>query len=302
LDPALEPQFPINRNKAAKAASGAAVGFLLGLGVVLAMEAMDRSIKTVDDVKSSVKLNVLGAIPQISFGDYFDFQDQEKAKLVDQQLVTHDFAPTPIGEAYRSLRTNILFSKSAGRIQTFVITSTAPADGKSFTAANLSICMAQQKSNTLLVDTDMRRGVLHNTFGVPKEPGFSNYLMGSILTAETLHETHIPNLSVISCGSLIPNPSELLGSVQLRRFLDEMRRRFDLIIFDTPPLNAATDAVVLGTQVDGVVVVVRSGKTNKEVARQKMELFKNVHAKIIGVILNGTTVDLAHEGYSYYHY
>lgn len=302
LDPAIEPQFPINRNKAAKAAGGAAVGFLLGLGVVLAMEAMDRTIKTVDDAKSSMKLNVLGAIPQISFGDYFDFQDHEKAKLVDQQLVTHDFAPTPIGEAYRSLRTNILFSKSAGRIQTFVITSTAPADGKSFTAANLSICMAQQKSNTLLIDTDMRRGVLHNTFGVPKEPGFSNYLMGSILTAETLHETHIPNLSVISCGSLIPNPSELLGSVQLRRFLDEMRRRFDLIIFDTPPLNAATDAVVLGTQVDGVVIVVRSGKTNKEVARQKMELFKNVHAKIIGVILNGTTVDLAHEGYSYYHY
>jgi tyrosine-protein kinase Etk/Wzc len=302
LDPAIEPQFPINRNKAAKAAGGAAIGFLLGIGVVLAMEALDRTIKTVDDAKNNMKLNVLGAIPQINFGDYFDFQDNEKAKMVDQQLVTHDFAPTPVGEAYRSLRTNILFSKSAGRIQTFVITSTAPADGKSFTAANLSICMAQQKSNTLLVDTDMRRGVLHNTFGVPKEPGFSNYLMGSMLAAEIIHETHIPNLSVISCGSLIPNPSELLGSVQLRRFLDEMRRRFDLIIFDTPPLNAATDAVVLGTQVDGVVIVVRSGKTRKEVARQKLELFKNVHAKIIGVILNGTAVDLAHEGYSYYHY
>lgn len=302
LDPAIEPQYPINRNKAAKAAGGAAVGFLLGLGVVLGLEAFDRTIKTVEDAKYCMKLNVLGAIPQIDFGDYYDFQDHEKAKMVDQQLVTHDFAPTPIGEAYRSLRTNILFSKSAGRIQTFVITSTAPADGKSFTAANLSICMAQQKSNTLLVDTDMRRGVLHNTFGVAKEPGFSNYLMGSVLAAEIIHETHIPNLAVISCGSLIPNPSELLGSVQLRRFLDEMRRRFDLIIFDTPPLNAATDAVVLGTQVDGVVVVVRSGKTRKEVAQQKMELFKNVHAKLIGVILNGTAVDLAHEGYSYYHY
>ncbi len=302
LDPAIEPQFPINRNKAARAAVGAAVGFLLGLGVVLGIEALDRTIKTVDDAKSSMKLNVLGAIPQISFGDYYDLQDLEKAKMVDQQLVTHDFAPTPIGEAYRSLRTNILFSKSAGRVQTFVITSTAPGDGKSFTAANLSICMGQQKSNTLLVDTDMRRGVLHNTFGVAKEPGFSNYLMGSILSSEIIHETHIPNLSVISCGSLIPNPSEMLGSVQLRRFLDEMRRRFDLIIFDTPPLNAATDAVVLGTQVDGVVIVLRAGKTRKEVAQQKMELFKNVHAKIIGVILNGTAVDLAHEGYSYYHY
>jgi capsular exopolysaccharide synthesis family protein len=126
--------------------------------------------------------------------------------------------------------------------------------------------------------------------------------MGSILASEIINETHIPNLAVISCGSLIPNPSEMLGSVQLRRFLDEMRRRFDLIIFDTPPLNAATDAVVLGTQVDGTVVVIRAGKTKKDVARQKIELFHHVHAKLLGIILNGTSVDLAHEGYSYYHY
>lgn len=302
LDPAIEPEYPVNRNKKAKAAAGGVAGLLFGMFVVIALEALDRSIKTVDDIKGTLKLSVLGAIPQIDFGEYYEFQDHEKAKLVDQQLVTHDYSPTPIGEAYRSLRTNILFSKTAGRIQTLVITSTAPGDGKSFTAANLSITMAQQKSNTLLIDTDLRRGVLHNTFGVPKEPGFSNYLTGSILAAEIIHETHIPNLSVISCGSLIPNPSEMLGSVQLRRFLDEMRRRYDLIIFDTPPLNAATDAVVLGTQVDGAVIVVRAGKTNKEVARKKIEMFQNVQAKILGVILNGTTVDLAHEGYSYYHY
>ncbi|MCL4704576.1 polysaccharide biosynthesis tyrosine autokinase [bacterium] len=302
LDPAIEPEYPVNRNKKAKAATGGVAGLLLGMFVVVALEALDRSIKSVDDIKGNLKLNVLGTIPQINFGEYYEFQDQEKAKLIDQQLVTHDYAPTPVGEAYRSLRTNILYSKSAGRIQTFVITSTAPGDGKSFTAANLSITMAQQKSNTLLIDTDLRRGVLHNTFAVPKEPGFSNYLTGSVLASEIIHETHIPNLSVISCGSLIPNPSEMLGSVQLRRFLDEMRRRYDLIIFDTPPLNAATDAVVLGTQVDGAVIVVRSGKTNREVARKKIEMFQNVQAKILGVILNGTTVDLAHEGYSYYQY
>jgi len=302
LDPAIEPEYPINRNKKAKAAAGGVFGLLLGLGVVIGLEALDRSIKSVDDIRNSMKLNVLGSIPKIDFGEYFEFQDHEIAKMVDQQLVTHDFAPTPIGEAYRSLRTNILFTKTAGRIQTLVITSTAPGDGKSFTAANLSITMAQQKSNTLLIDTDLRRGVLHNTFGVAKEPGFSNFLTGSVLASEIINETQVPNLSVISCGSLIPNPSELLGSVQLRRFLDEMRRKYDLIIFDTPPLNAATDAVVLGTQVDGTVIVVRAGKTKKDVARQKLEMFQHVDAKILGVILNGTTADLAHEGYSYYHY
>jgi tyrosine-protein kinase Etk/Wzc len=302
LDPAIEPELPINSNKKAKAAGGGVFGFILGVLIIFVWELLDRTIKSVDDIKSHLKLNVLGAIPQIGFDNVFDFQDQEKAKMIDQQLVTHDFSPTPISEAYRSLRTSIIYNKKVGRVQTLVLTSTAPGDGKSFTAANFSITLAQQKTSTLLVDTDLRRGVQHNTFGVPKEPGFSNFLCGQVLGADIINETHIPNLWMISCGSLVPNPSELLGSLQMRRFLDEMRRKFDIIIFDTPPLNAATDAVVLGTQVDGVAIVVRAGKTHREVARQKLELFQNLEAKIIGVILNGTTVDLAHEGYSYYHY
>ncbi|MDZ7303572.1 MAG: polysaccharide biosynthesis tyrosine autokinase [candidate division KSB1 bacterium] len=302
LDPAIEPEMPVNSNKKAKAASGGVAGVVLGIFIVFLWEFMDRTIKTVDDIKTYLKLNVLGSIPQLEFDNVYDFQDQEKAKMIDQQLVTYDFAPTPVGEAYRSLRTSIVYNKKTGRIQTLVLTSTAPGDGKSFTAANLGITLAQQKSKTLLVDTDLRRGVQHNTFGVPKEPGFSNYLCGQVIMADITNETHIPNLWMISCGSLVPNPSELLGSIQMRRFLDEVRRKFDMIIFDTPPLNAATDAVVLGTQVDGVAIVVRAGKTHRDVARQKLELFHNLEAKIIGVILNGTPVDLAHEGYSYYHY
>jgi capsular exopolysaccharide synthesis family protein len=302
LDPAIEPEFPINSNKKTKAAAGGAFGFILGLMFVIIWEMMDRTIKSVEDIKGHLRLNVLGAIPQVAFDNVNEFQDHEKAKMMDQQLVTHDFAPTPIGEAYRSLRTSIIYNKKTGRLQTLVLTSTAPGDGKSFTAANLGIALAQQKSKTLLVDTDLRRGVQHNTFGVPKEPGFSNYLCGQVIGPDIINETHIPNLAMISCGSLVPNPSELLGSLQMRRFLDEMRRKFDVIIFDTPPLNAATDAVVIGTQVDGVAIVVRAGKTHREIARQKLELFQNLEAKIIGVILNGTSVDLAHEGYSYYHY
>lgn len=302
LDHAIEPELPINGNKKAKAAGGAVGGLFLGILAVLALEMFDRSIKTIDDVQLGLRINALGTIPQIDFAESFEFQDGEKAKIIDQQLVTHDYSPTPIGEAYRSLRTNIMFSKSIGRIQTLCITSTSPGDGKSFTAANLAITMAQQKSNTLLVDCDLRRGVLHNTFGVPKEPGFTNFLTNNMSALEFINETHVPNLSLIGCGSLIPNPSELLGSHQMRRFLDEMRRKFDLIVFDTPPLNAATDAVVIGTQVDATLIVVRAGKTDRTVARQKLEMYQNVPAKVIGVVLNGTSVDLAHQGYSYYHY
>ncbi len=302
MDEAIPPDFPINRNKKAKAAAGVAGSFFLGIVIVIVIEFLDKSLKSVTDVKNNLKVNVLGTIPDIDFEDLNEFQDDEKARLIDNQLVTHNYSPTPIGEAYRSLRTSIMFSKATGRVQTLVITSIAPGDGKSFTAANLAITMAQHKSNTLLVDTDLRRGVLHNTFGIPKEPGFSTYLTNNLPIPEVIQETHIPNLSVVSCGALIPNPSELLGSHQMKRFLDEVRRRFDLIIFDTPPLNAATDAVVIGTQVDANVLVIRAGKTQRDVAKQKMELYQHVPAKIIGAILNGAGEEYAHEGYSYYHY
>ncbi len=302
LDSAVVPEFPTNRDKKRNAAFGGILGLMLGVGVVLGMELLDKSIKTVDDVKRTLKLNVLGTIPQIDFSEVYDFQDSEKIKQIDQQLVTHDYSPTPVGEAYRSLRTNLMFSEKHGKLQSLVITSNEPGDGKSFTAANLAITLAQLKTNTLLIDSDLRRGVLHNTFGVSKEPGFSNYLTTAMPLASILKETHIPNLTLISCGSLIPNPSELLGSHQMRRFLDEVRRKFELVIFDSPPLNAATDAVVIGTQVDGVVIVIRAGKTDRDVARQKLELFNQVPARLLGAVLNGTTADMAHPGYSYYHY
>jgi len=302
LDPAITPDEPMVRDKKKKAVMGGAFALMLGLGVALALEFFDKAIKTVEDVKRYLKLQVLGTIPNIDFDEIHDYQDSEKIKQIDQQLVTYDYSPTPIGEAYRSLRTNLVYSKNTGRVQSLVLTSAAPGDGKSFTSANIAISMAQHKSNTLLIDADLRRGVLHNTFGVPKEPGLTNFLTGMVGFQHIVNETLIPNLSLISCGSLLPNPSELLGSHQMQRFLDEARRKYDMIIFDSPPLNAATDAIVLGTQVDALVLVVRSGVTDRDVARQKLELFKNVPVRILGVVLNGTSADFGHEGYSYYHY
>jgi len=302
LDPALVPDYPVNRDKKKKAAMGILFSIVLGLGVALGIDFLDKTIKTIDDVKKFLKLEVIGAIPNIDFKDIHDYQDSEKIKHIDQQLVTYDSSPTPIGEAYRSLRTNLVFSKATGRVQSFVITSTAPGDGKSFTAANVAISMAQHKSNTLLIDADLRRGVLHNTYGVPKEPGLTNYLTGMVSLQHIINDTLTPNLSLISCGSLLPNPSELLGSHQMRRFMDEARRKFDIIIFDSPPLNAATDAIVIGTRVDAVVLVIRAGITDRNVAKQKLEMFKNVPARLLGAILNGTTTEFGHDGYSYYHY
>lgn len=302
LDPALPPEYPKNTSKKRNAMIGIIFSLFFSLGVAVVMEFMDKTVKSPDDVKKYLNLNVIGTIPKVEFENEFDLKDGDKLKRIDSQLVTYDYSPTPIGEAYRALRTKIVFSKKTGKIRTLVITSFAPGDGKSFTSANLAVTLAQHKTNTLLIDSDLRRGVLHNTFGLKKEPGFSNYLMNMARLDDIIHETYVPNLTLISCGSMMPNPSELLGSIQLKRFIEDAKRRYDMIIFDSPPLNAATDSVVLGTQSDGVVLIARADVTNRNVAKQKLDLFENVPANVIGVILNGTDTELAHDGYSYYHY
>ncbi len=302
IEPAEKPHSPINPGKETRALLGGGLGLLLGLLLSVTIDALDRSIYTVKDVEKTLGLNILGKIPFVAFQDIPEYSDYEKAKRIDNQLVTHDYSPTAIGESYRALRTHLMFSKETGRIRSLLITSTKPEEGKSFTASNLAIIMAQQRSYTLLVDADLRRGVQHNTFGCKKTPGLTNYLSNSATLSSIVQPTHIPNLSTISCGSMIPNPSELLGSRQMERFLLEAGRKFDFIIFDAPPLEAATDSVVLGTQVDAVSIVVRAGDTNKKEAKEKLEVFKNVPANVIGVIINGTEEERVKKYYSYYHY
>ncbi|MBC7186587.1 MAG: polysaccharide biosynthesis tyrosine autokinase [Calditrichaeota bacterium] len=302
LDRATVPSKPISMGRKKILLLGGLLGLLLGCLFAAILELADKTIRTPEDVRAHLRLQVLGAVPVLDFRDLSEYDDSQRARLVDRLLVTHDYSPTPIGEAYRALRTNLLFSKQAGKIRALVITSIAPNEGKSFTAANLAIIIAQQKSNTLLVDGDLRRGVLHNTFGCPKEPGLTNYLSGTATLSEIVSETHIPNLSLVSCGALIPNPSELLGSLQMRRFIEEVRRRFDVVIFDSPPLNAATDAIVLGTQVDAMPIVIRAGKTRRDVAKERLEALKNIPVNVLGVILNGVESYRSHQAYSYYHY
>jgi len=301
LEPAVPPSRPRRQDSMKKLAMGLMLGLALGLGTVLITEELNRNIKTKEDVANYLKLDILGIIPQVKFDDKY-LEDSEKAKSISSQIVTHDYSPTPVGEAYRSLRTNILFSRKYGFLKTLILASASPGEGKSFTATNLAIALAQQRSKTLLIDADLRRGVLHNIFKVPKKPGLTNYLTGVSSVKEVLNETYIPNLSLITCGSMIPNPSELLGSSKMKNFIQNLREHFDHIIFDTCPLNAATDAVVLGSFVEGVAVIVRANETNRDSVNNKISLFNKVHANVIGVILNCAGVELAHEGYSYYRY
>ncbi len=301
IDRAVPHYVPVSGSKMRKAAIGGAAGFFLGILVVLVMEMADRRIRTREDVRRYLQLPILGVIPKVRFDEY-ELQDSEKAKSISSQIVTHDYSPTPVGEAYRALRTSLLFNKSIGEIKTLAIGSVAPGEGKSFTAANLGITLAQQKSKTLLIDADLRRGVLHNSFNCPKKPGLTNFLTGVVPLETILHETYVPNLTLITCGSLLPNPSELLGSDRMKRFIEAVSRSFDIVIFDTPPLMAASDAVILSTLVDGIAVLLRAGMTNRTDVAQKLELFNNIQTNVLGVILNCAGIEIAHDGYSYYRY
>ncbi len=302
LDYAMQPTKPINPSKKSQVLMGGVLGFVLGILISIGIDIADRSIHTLKDVEKHLKLPVLGLIPTITFKDIPDFRDDQKALQIDKQLVTHDYSPTPVGEAYRALRTQLLFSHGAEQIRTLLITSVSPEEGKSFTAGNLAIIMAQQRTNTLLVDADLRRGVQHNTFSAKKEPGLTNFLSNNATLAGLIQKTHVPNLSVMSCGSLIPNPSELLGSIQMRRLIAEVKRKYDFIIFDAPPLDAATDSVVISTLVDAVAVVVRSGKTNRNSAKERLGIFSTVPAKLAGIIVNAAEEVPMKNSYSYYHY
>lgn len=302
MEPAQKPSSTINPSKKMSALMGSALGLFLGLALSIVIDLFDRKLRTASDIENTLKLKVLASIPHVNFTDIPEYSDYEKAKYIDNQLVTHDYSPTSVGEAYRSLRTHLMFSKEIGKINTLLITSTQPGEGKSFTASNLAIILAQQRSNTLLVDGDLRRGVQHNTFGCKKEPGLTNYLNNSYAMSGLVQKTHIPNLSLVSCGSMIPNPSELLGSRYMERFLLEAKRKFEFIIFDTPPLDAATDSVVLGTQMDAVAIVIRVGMTNGNHTKKRLEVFNNVPANIIGAILNANEEEQVKEYYSYYNY
>ena len=305
VDPAKEPLHPIKPRKRLNMVLAALVGLGLGVGVTFVLEYMDTSLKTIEDVERQVGLPVLAWIPTI--------RPEEKrgrrlsrgrgSVSVEETLITHLSPKSPVSEAYRTLRTNIQFSSADKPLRSILVTSASPTEGKSTTIANLAMVMAQMGSRTLLVDTDLRRPILHSLFRQKREPGLTEVLMGSAEFEAVVRQTGIENLSLLTCGTLPPNPSELLGSERMRALIKEMGDRFDFMLFDTPPVIAVTDASVLAAELDGVIMVVWSGRTSREVVLRGRTLLNNVGARIIGSVLNNVDIERRYGAYAYpYHY
>ncbi|MFC0525305.1 CpsD/CapB family tyrosine-protein kinase [Pontibacillus salicampi] len=214
-------------------------------------------------------------------------------------LITDLNPSSPIAEQYRTIRTNISFSAVDDKINTLMVTSSNPSEGKSLTTANLAIVFAQQGSSVLLVDADLRKPTLHYTLQKSNTLGLSNYLVGAQTIESIVHNTSIDNLHAVTSGPIPPNPSELLGSKSMGNFIEESKHIYDVIIFDTPPVLAVTDSQILSSLCDGTILVTRNKQTEIDEARRAKKLLAQTNGRLLGTILNDA--ERKKENYYYYY-
>jgi len=201
-------------------------------------------------------------------------------------LVTLSDPRSAVAEAYRALRTNLTFAGFDKPIESLVVTSAAPGEGKSATVTNLAVTIAQGERKTVLVDADLRRPGLHELFGLPNDRGLTTMFVESEALAQPpLLETGVDNLALLPSGPLPPNPADLLGSHRMEEIVAALRAQADIVLFDAPPVVAVTDATVLGTKVDGVLLVVSAGRTRRDHAQRARELLERAHVRVVGAVL-----------------
>jgi capsular exopolysaccharide synthesis family protein len=287
IEPAQANPDPVRPRILQNTALAGAIGFFLALGLIFLLEYLDDTLKSADDVNQTLGLTPLGAVSQI------------KGKRYHDKLIASEDSFSPALEAYRMIRSNIQFKSIDRPVKSIVVTSPVSAEGKSITAANLGVVMAQAGLRTIIVDADLRRPVQHQIFKVSYAKGLTDLLRSAQLEINSyLKHTGVENLQVITCGDLPPNPTELLGSQRMGQLLAGLCEIADVVIYDSPPATLVADASVLSSRVDGVILVVEAGQTHREMARQAIANLKQAGANMLGGVLNR----VPHQGGSYYYY
>lgn len=297
VDSALVPRVPIKPNRKVILLIAALIGFLGGVGLAFLFEHLDNTMKSHEDIER-MGLPFLGIVPTMKDADQANASPAERGRQRD--LYAHRRPKSSVAECVRSVRTNLLFVTPEKPLKKLVVTSSGPQEGKTTFAINIAIAMAQSGSRTLIVDTDMRRPRLHRSFGVDNDVGISSMIVQQVKIEDAVKETVVPNLFLLPCGPIPPNPAELLHTARFKQIVAEFGSRFDRIIFDSPPVAAVTDAPILAADADGVVVVCKAGKTLREMANRTVQALTDVKANIFGVVLND--VDVERRGYGHYYY
>lgn len=314
IDPAQIPNTPAGPRRTLTILLAFLLSTAAAIGLAFFLEYLDNTIKTVEDVERYAKLPALGVIPAIAGSTSLkrlpgrngeEVLDGNGTALalsgasIATQLMTLDNQST-VAEAYRALRTSVLLSSAGHPPKSILVTSGRPGEGKTTTAVNTAISLAQLGATVLIIDCDLRRPKVHKVFGITHTHGLSTYLSRETDIDSLIHPLPIPNLSLLPCGPTPPNPAELISSEKMREMMTLLGTKFDHIIIDSPPLINVTDPVILSTMVDGVIMVVHAGKSTRDVIRRASQELTSVGAKVFGVVLNN--VNLQREGYDEYYY
>ncbi|MEE9165890.1 MAG: polysaccharide biosynthesis tyrosine autokinase [Candidatus Neomarinimicrobiota bacterium] len=316
IDTAIPLGGPVGPNTKADLLLGLVLGTAFGFGLVLLREHLDNTVKSPEDIER-YGLSVWGVVPAIgksqngkygrkssnSDSETAGNGDRESAKLM-RPIIAHEDPKSPVSEAFRGIRTNIAYSKADTKIRSMLLTSPGPQEGKSTIIVNLAITFANLGLKTLLIDSDLRRPTLHRFFGVSRESGLTQYLSGSDQKFDSMVlETEFENLSFVPSGPIPPNPSELLGSERMSHLVAKLEKKWDMVLFDSPPIGAVTDAGIICKEIDSICLAVRSGETDKGALIQSLRTLNQISAPLGGVILNAVTRKAFYKSYyNYYHY
>ena len=286
MDRAVVPGAPYTPDVRRNLMLGSLAGILLALGLVLAIDYLDDTVKTPEDITRRLKLPFLGLVPAVK-GNTHPLLSQE---------VPHEF-----GEAFRALRTSLVFSSGSEGTRVIALTSAQPLEGKTTTACNMAIALAYGGSRVLLIDADMRRPSVSRTLGIENTIGLSHLLTGQATARQAIRRTNVQNLWVMTAGMTPPNPSELLSSERMKTLIANVQNGpFDWVLIDTPPVLAVTDAVIIAPWVSGVVFVIGSEMTQRRLAERAVETLQTSRPHILGAVLN--RVDIVRNKYYYSRY
>jgi capsular exopolysaccharide synthesis family protein len=285
VDSAEVPKAPIRPRRAINIALSVFGGLFVGVGLVFFFDYLDNRIKRPEEIVQYLGMPSLGLIPVAAH--------KGSDPMIDDDV--------PIfSEAFRGLRTNVLFSSAEEGLQSVVVTSTGPGEGKSVVTANLAIALAKAGQRVLLIDADLRRPRVHTIFGKKQEPGLSNLMVGAVKASEVVHQVRVQGLWIITAGKIPPNPAEMLGSRRFHDFLKSLSSHFDWVLIDSPPVMAVADACVIAHRTSGVLFVVGADATSRHTARQAIEQLSQARARLLGGVLN--RVDLQKNPYYYSKY
>jgi polysaccharide biosynthesis transport protein len=292
--PSHAPTSPVSPKPLLNVLFALVAGTALGIGIAFLLEYLDNTIKSELDVRIQLNQALLGPV----LYKHVKRRGRRVESEEDIALVAIREPHDPMSEAYRAIRTNLMFASTDTRLKSLVVTSAIPGEGKSSTACNLAVVMAQAGNKVILVDADFRRPQLHKIFH-RSNVGLGNLILGDRAEVDLIVKTQVDNLSIVCSGPTPPNPSELLGSIRMQGVLDRLKSIADVVIFDTPPVGALTDATILAARTDGVVLVVERGRTDVHSVTKALDTLKAVRANVLGVVLNKMQ---ASKGSEYYYY